>query len=291
MVSMSNSLSYNRLYFRRPIWTPENQRLWGILLSTTSVVLMVVLLSMRWSARISPERINALIKTRYIAFLSQSTFPMKISPLAPEIAAPALAPKTTRPSETAAVSLPDNGILAALETVASQSITTAVEDALTDASRIGIITSAVEHVLGYPGINYHSTRTAKPLTLQNEIKVFRSHGEQINIPVPEVFHFASQNGNRDLQETSAIMETNEIDVKYCFERMNRFDPTFRGYLLLRFTIHPDGYVIPASIKFLKTDIKDPRVLDCIRKQLQRWRNFTPIAYEDGNFTVVRKYVF
>jgi hypothetical protein len=87
------------------------------------------------------------------------------------------------------------------------------------------------------------------------------------------------------------MEMNEIDVKYCFERMNHFDPTFSGYLLLRFTIHPDGYVIPASIKFLKTDIKDPRVLDCIRKQLQRWRNFTPIAYEDGNFTVTRKYVF
>ena len=149
----------------------------------------------------------------------------------------------------------------------------------------------MENVVGYPGLNYRSSRSEKPLTLQNEIKVFRSHDAQIQIPVPEVFRFASENGIRDLHETSAIMEMNEIDVKYCFERMNRFDPTFSGYLLLRFTIHPDGYVIPASIKFLKTDIKDPRVLDCIRKQLQRWRNFTPIAYEDGNFTVTRKYVF
>jgi hypothetical protein len=291
IVSMSNSLSYNRLYFRRPIWTPENQRLWGILFTVTMLVVSTLMLSMRWSARISPERINALIKTRYIAFLSQSTFPRKISLPAPAVVASAIAPKTTKQSGTAITSLADNGILSALDIVASQPISIAEGDALADAPGIGIITSAVEHVLGYPGINYRPLRTAKPLTLQNEITVFRSHGEQIQIPIPEVFHFASENGNRDLYETSAIMEMNEIDVKYCFERMNHFDPTFSGYLLLRFTIHPDGYVIPASIKFLKTDIKDPRVLDCIRKQLQRWRNFTPIAYEDGNFTVTRKYVF
>lgn len=165
------------------------------------------------------------------------------------------------------------------------------EENLIYAYGMGVITSAVENVPGYPEINYRSSRSAKPLNLRNEIHVFKSHGEQIQIPLPEAFHFASENGRRDLQETSAVMEMNEIDVKYCFERVYRFDPSFKGFVLLRFTIHPEGYVIPASIKFLKTDIRDPRVLDCIRKQIQRWRNFPQIAYEDGNFTVTRKYVF
>lgn len=286
---MNRSPSYRQLYFHRPIWTSENQRLWGILFTVTLAVISTLLLSMRWSARISPERINFQIRNRYISFLSQSTFSMKLAPPAPTPAASTAG--VDRAGSASASSRGTGGSTEKTSPSTGKSSSATDGSDLADAFGLGIITSAVENVLGYPGLNYRSSRSEKRLTLQNEVKVFRSHNAQIQIPVPEVFRFASENGNRDLHETSAIMEMNEIDVKYCFERFSRFDPAFSGYLLLRFTIHPEGYVIPASIKFLKTDIRDPRVLDCIRKQLQRWRNFTPIALEDGNFTVTRKYVF
>ena len=285
---MNSSSGYRRLYFHRPIWTPENQRLWGILFTVTLVVLSTLLLSMRWSARISAERTTAQIKSQYISFLLQANFSLKPASSSAVTAMPSR--PATKPDQAMATegigSSTENGSSAGNSTASA-----AMGNDLAASFGLGIITSAVEAVPGYPGLTYRSSRSAKPLTLQNEVKVFRSHGEQIQIPVPEVFRFASENGNRDLHETSAIMEINEVDVKYCFERFYRFDPSFSGYLLLRFTIHPNGYVIPASIKFLKTDIRDPRILDCIRKQLQRWRNFTPIALEDGNFTVTRKYVF
>ena len=288
---MSHSVNYTRMYFHRPVWTAENQRFWAILVVVGLLLMTLVLLSMRWSARISPEQINKLIKTRYISFLSQSTFPMKYdSPEVEKDESSTLLDKSI-PIGMASESTQSSGITGGkADSVASQSASGFGND-LIYAYGMGVITSAVENVPGYLGINYRSSRYTKPLTLRNEIQVFKSHGEQIQIPLPEAFHFASENGRRDLQETSAVMEMNEIDVKYCFERVYRFDPSFKGYVLLRFTIHPEGYVIPASIKFIKTDIRDPRILDCIRKQIQRWRNFTPIAYEDGNFTVTRKYVF
>ena len=289
---MNGSSGYRRLYFHRPIWTPENQRLWGILFTVTLVVLSTLLLSMRWSARISAERTTAQIKSQYISFLLQANFPMKPASSSAATAMPSS--PAAKPDQAGLKTMVTEGIKSSTEksiSAGNNSASAGEGDDLAASFGLGIIASAVESVPGYPGLTYRSSRSAKPLTLQNEVKVFRSHGEQIQIPVPEVFRFASENGNRDLHETSAVMEMNEIDVKYCFERFNRFDPSFSGYLLLRFTIHPDGYVIPASIKFLKTDIRDPRILDCIRKQLQRWRNFTPIALEDGNFTVTRKYVF
>ena len=87
------------------------------------------------------------------------------------------------------------------------------------------------------------------------------------------------------------MEANEIDIKYCFEKYARYDPSISGDLSISFAIHPDGFVIPASVKITKSTIRDPRISDCVRKQIQRWRNFIPLAYENGNFKITRKYVF
>ena len=114
---------------------------------------------------------------------------------------------------------------------------------------------------------------------------------EINIPIPKTIQIASQNGSRDFYETIATMEANEIDIKYCFEKYARYDPSIAGDLSISFSIHPDGFVIPASVKITQSTIRDPRISDCIRKQIQRWRNFAPLAYENGNFKITRKYVF
>ena len=156
---------------------------------------------------------------------------------------------------------------------------------------IATIGSAVKGVPGYTGRNYGAIRREKKLSYRNEVKIFRSHQNHIHIPIPETIQLASQNGSRDFHETIATMEINEIDIKYCFEKFARFDPSISGDVSISFSIHPDGFVIPASVKVTKTTIRDPRIVDCIRKQIQRWRNFNRLAYEDGNFTVTRKYVF
>jgi len=156
---------------------------------------------------------------------------------------------------------------------------------------IATISSAVEGVPGYTGRDYSVTHREKRLSYRKPVKVFRSHQDNIYIPIPETNQFASQNGSRDFYKTIAIMEANEIDIKYCFEKIARYDPSLSGDVSIRFTIHPDGFVIPASVRVTQNSIYDPRIADCIRKQIQRWRNFERLAYNDGNFTVTRKYVF
>jgi hypothetical protein len=156
---------------------------------------------------------------------------------------------------------------------------------------IATIGSAVEGVPGYAGGNFNKIRREKRLSYRKEVKVFRSHQDKIVIPMPETIQLASQNGSRDFYETIATMEANEIDIKYCLEKYTRYDPSITGDISISFTIHPDGFVIPASVRITQSTIRDPRIAECIRKQIQRWRNFVPLAYEYGNFTVTRKYVF
>ncbi|GAB4372459.1 MAG: hypothetical protein Kow0042_15770 [Calditrichia bacterium] len=153
------------------------------------------------------------------------------------------------------------------------------------------ITAALEGVGGFSGLPETAQRYEKYLSFHDESRYLEQLKGPINIPRPETIQFASKNGTRDLQETTAIISLNEDDIHYCIERFIRYDPTFSGDILVSFTIHPEGYVIPSSIKFLKSNISDVRVLKCIKQSIQRWRNFPRIALEEGNLTVTRKYVF
>jgi hypothetical protein len=283
-----NLVDIQRLYFRRSIWTTENQRFGLILAGAFLLLIPLNLFLMHWSYRISHEYIAQHIKTNYIAFLAHSK-------------------KTTLPVSVQRTILSDISKIKRRKSAASKPVgpSTAVSSISglneapdlatelyhTDSLGLTAITSAVEETAGYPGMERHQPRQEKFMDLQNRKRIFRTRDNRISIPIPEVLHFASRNGMRDLQETTAILEINEADIKYCFEKVAKYDPSFSASVLISFTIHPDGYVIPATVKIIKSNIRDPQILDCIRKQIQRWRNFTQIAFEEGNFTVTRKYIF
>lgn len=98
-------------------------------------------------------------------------------------------------------------------------------------------------------------------------------------------------GVRNYDQTISIVNTNNRSLKYCFRRILRNDPAARGYVQLRFTIHPEGYVDRDSIRILKTDIKDRRVLQCVTRAVSRWRNFPQVPYENGEYSITQKYIF
>jgi hypothetical protein len=243
---------------------------------------------MHWSYRISHEYIAQRIKTHYIAFLAHSK---KTAP--PESVPQNVLPEFAVIKKEKATASKLAGVSAAAHSISRSDIEAdaATEIYRTDSLGLATITSAVEDVAGYAGTERHQPRQEKFIDLQNRKRIFRTRDNRISIPLPEVLHFASRNGMRDLQETTAILEINESDIKYCFEKVAKYDPSFSASVLISFTIHPDGYVIPASVKIIKSNIHDPQILDCIRQQIQRWNNFTRIAFEDGNFTVTRKYIF
>jgi hypothetical protein len=278
-------IDYETVFFRRPLLTDENIRFGSILLALIFSILPLHFLLFSWFKHLPVSRIQENIRKEYVAFIAQSVnITKQLDGPDPVPSAEVYQQNVGQANEKTAPSQNKTG---------EKRSATDVMDLIAETDKMGIATiaSAVESTPGYPGYNNMTDRIEKPLSLKNPVTVYRSHQEHIHIPIPERIQFASQNGNRDLFETTATMEMNEIDIKYCFEKVARYDPSLSGDLLVTFTIHPSGHVIPASVKVIKSNIRDPRIIDCIRKQIQRWRNFKPIAFEDGNFTVTRKYVF
>ncbi len=296
--------NYQKIFFRRPLWSADNRRLWSILAATGTLTVLLTLFSTHWAKNI-PSRILAdQISKEYKSYLAQVISAPGEGPAVPADTAGQLSAdkQAEIKPQLAAEAEPLSKTIRKINPSRSAYHDQLEEREETDGYRyllrpeagsVAAVTSAIEGVAGYAGLGKpgQRSRREKPLSLSNEEEILQRYEKQINIPLPERMHFASQNGNRDLHETTAVMELNETDIRYCFEKYSRFDPTFKGDISISFTIHPQGYVIPSSIKIVRSNIDDPRVLRCIKKSIERWRNFPQIALEDGMFTVTRKYIF
>ena len=282
---MNAPFDFKATYFRRPVFTEDNIRFGSILLVLSLLILITQVTLVDWFKNMPAAKLRENIRSNYIALIAENIPPAAVPQETEEIDFIQTVPETTTGRQ-------GPGTESTVE-AKTELRGTDISDLVDETSSMGIATiaSAVESATGYSSDRYMKDRQERPLRLLPEVTVFRSHQEHIHIPVPERIQFASQNGNRDLFETTATMEANEIDIKYCFEKFARYDPSLSGDLLVKFTIHPDGHVIPGSVRVINSNIRDPRIINCIRKQIQRWRNFKPIALLDGNFTVTRKYVF
>jgi hypothetical protein len=267
--------------------TQDNIRFWSIIAVVALIYSTLAINSVDWATNLSSEKIVREIKREYQAFLLDLEVEY--------VTIDANLTNRTDPWSQSKLGYLQDIVMPRVERELGAALNIGKSSGLSGDIfgnlEIEAIASAVRSVPGYSRIGRYRPRQERYLSLEKKVPVYRSHEDRINIPIPETISFASNNGIRDINETSAIMELNELDIKYCFESMARFDPSFSGSILVSFTIHPDGYVIPASIKIIKSNINDPRILQCIERSIRRWRNFTPIAYEDGNFTVTRKYIF
>lgn len=291
---MDNTFDYKKTFYRRPIYTRDNVRLWTILSVVAVTVILFVSGSLDWVRHFPEQILQKKIKREYIAFLLSQKYPVKKQNTEES---------TSSEKDIIAESSTDKPVERATRnrsyrkrTSGKRKSTTARRDILKyvirpEESSVETITAAVENTPGVAAFGGVIFRNERPLSLASAEEVTKRAETPINIPPPTIQKFARHNGKRDLYETTAVMELNEHDIRFCFEKYARYDPTFTGDVVVSFTIHPKGYVIPSSIKIIKSSIRDPRVLQCIKQSIRRWRNFPRIALTDGNFTVTRKYVF
>ncbi len=304
ILGMKRDYNYRKIFFRRPFWTDDNRRFWSILILSTLVIVLLCCNSINWASHISTTKIIKKVERNYIAFLSKAGWER---PARLEFAENNSAGKGK--VEVEAQILPDKVLKKELllkDKPSAARYRSSVRarrakkgggfDARPDLAAderllMAPITAAVSAVPGFAGLPVGEMRAERSLELSNGKDVASLSENPIQIPKPELFQQPHPNGHRDLWETTAVLDANETDIRYCFERYSRFDPTFKGDLVVSFTIHPDGHVIPSSIKIIQSNITDPRIIRCIKKSIQRWRNFPKIALENGNFTITRKYIF
>ncbi len=302
---MKKTFDYHKEFFHRPFWTPANQRFLFILVVVFLFALSTTFLLMQYVSFLPEVLLRQNIKEKYITYLSNIY--MNVKPTAPPTPSVPEA-RIIRKAETATPAAPPRPTVArALKKVKpprrSQPATTTPEVTALQKGRVGgtnpLVARAIEAAPGLiqpsqsqplftPSATYRrkaeSYEIAKAITGAYE-------GVDYSIPPPEYTDFEIAQGYRNEEEIIMAVNGKKKYIRYCINKFHRNDPSIRGNIVVKFKIHPDGYVIPSSIKIVESDIPDPRVLRCIKRVISRWRDFPKVAYEDGIYTITQKYVF
>lgn len=329
MMFGKRNYDYFKVFFHRPIWTELNVLFWKFLSISTIVFLCLTLLSVRYYNKYPVHRIDYHIKQNYlnriVSFYGKSPQPQEVEPAPPTNLAKAKFPEklhvdetveqaeveTESLVETEADTAPEKPVRSRVsggkgapyitgnipdlqkkydETVVG-TLNSASETSADMVSAIGSIPSLVKPS---PTTRYSPTDpyNARKKAYDSSVKeLSRVDNDNIDIAKSEFTDFEIATGTRDYENTIATANENKKYVKQCIDRITRNDPTMQGNLVVKFNIHPEGYVIPASIRVVESDIKDMRILNCIRRTIRRWHNFPPVPYEQGEYSITQKYVY
>ncbi len=305
---MKRSAKTSDVFFKRPFWTASNRRFFSILAITMVVEITAIQLSVEKFTRISPSS-NQVLKEKYYAILMKNRDNEIQLPVhdgwfsTPENPKPAAEAKTNRkktmvPPETA-------GAIARLLYPRTQSnqqndaaTTNVVKILGSKAAHRTALKAAMEKIPGRIDPPSRKIRTPLETLLsrkkdsEQNIKIFeRFRKGKVSMAPPGFTDFDIPSGYRTQKQTLVTINENSQFIRYCLEKFFAGDPTVKGNIVVKFDIHPNGYVIPESVRIIQSDIADPRVIRCIKKNIRRWRNFPKVAMEMGDYTITQKYVF
>jgi len=314
---------YTKVFFRRPIWTEGNVRILMFLVPVAFVLFMLTFFSVRYFSSYPEYRIQSQIKQKYIARVvaeyansEQPVLPQRNEPInlsiygidvsdledddsdiieavsdaireenrdeSPIKGKPRVRKRTALAEEKKAEY--DQSLSSFLKTPSQTSLV--VQNAIQNIPNI-ISPGASER---YSPLQPYNTRKK---AYESGTRQLTANGEGSNIDIAsaEFTDFEIVKGLRNYEETITIAKDNQKFVKHCIERAFRDDPTVRGNIEVKFNIHPEGYVLGESVRILKSDVKDVKVLKCIKRTIRRWRNFPRVKYENGEYVITQKYIF
>lgn len=127
---------------------------------------------------------------------------------------------------------------------------------------------------------------------EENIKKFEvKDDKEIHIAKPSFTDFEVPQGYRSFEETITVGSESKKFIERCLERYFRIHPRFRGKIIVKFDVHPEGYVIDGTLKIEYSDIEYDPILDCIRKSIYRWVKYPAVAENRGIYSVTQKYIF
>lgn len=321
--------NYFKVFFRRPILTELNVLFWKFLAVSAIILFSLTLLSVRYYNKYPVNRLTYQLKQTYLSRIVSFYEKFEITP--PELTEPEYSttlagvtppessqmermteemdeaetevangenigrgkPSKGNPGGNAALQVtgkaPDNKNAYDPSMVAGLPGSAQSNASMQEA--IGSIASAVKPGEAMQLSPMEPYNTRKKAYESNTKVLFRAENENIDIAESRFTDFEITTGIRDYEKIITTANENERYVKQCIDRYYRNDPTFRGNMVVKFDIHPEGNVIPSSIRVVDSDIKDVRVLNCIKRTIRRWRNFPHVPYEMGEYTITQKYVF
>ncbi|GAB4180417.1 MAG: hypothetical protein Kow00108_16750 [Calditrichia bacterium] len=95
---------------------------------------------------------------------------------------------------------------------------------------------------------------------------------------------------RNPMEVSQVIKSNEPVIQYCFRKF-KYEMNRKYSIQVEFNIDHTGAVIPGSVKVIRTNITNPKLIKCITRAIARWKNFGEIEMTDYVYRVKQKWVF
>ncbi len=126
---------------------------------------------------------------------------------------------------------------------------------------------------------------------ERNIKEISRGDRNVEIRGTEFTDFEIISGIRNSDDILAVASENRKLIQHCVDKIYRLHPNSTGNIVVKFDIHPEGYTIPGSVRVIESNVSDPRVLQCFKRSIRRWRNFPRVAYEMGAYSMTQKYIF
>ncbi len=290
---------YRKIFFRRPYWTELNILFLKSLLVSIFIILPLLIIFVNYYNQYPNDRIRYQLKQNY--FVQIVKFYENKSPKAIEAKSAyiteivgdiVLPPLDTEVDTTIEATIPDSVFEKPVKEDDSEvaAFGTAPSRRSSIQNAINSIQSAVAP--GQTTANSPvSPYIARKKTYDSNTRKLNKENEEIGIPGTEFTDFDIVSGFRNQDEAIAVANENKKFVRHCIDKVYRNDPTLRGQMVIKFDVHPEGYAIGESIRVLESDIEDPRIMQCIKRSIRRWRNFPKVTYEMGNYSITQKYVF
>ena len=126
---------------------------------------------------------------------------------------------------------------------------------------------------------------------ERSIKEISRGDRNVEIGGTDFTDFEIISGIRNNDEILGVASENRKLIQHCIDKIYRLYPNSTGNIVVKFDIHPEGYTIPGSVRVIESNVSDPRVLQCVKRSIRRWRNFPRVAYELGTYSMTQKYIF
>lgn len=86
-----------------------------------------------------------------------------------------------------------------------------------------------------------------------------------------------------------VIHEHNAAIQDCYQQELKRQPSLRGRVIVRITIHPDGYV--REVELVGTSLRDATVIECILGKIRQWSDFDPVVPDQGEITIRQSYRF
>ena len=97
--------------------------------------------------------------------------------------------------------------------------------------------------------------------------------------------------NRSQNAVNKQIRLNEPQLNYCIHKHTRFTINTKLTITVIFKINNLGYVNRNTIKIIGTNIKDDKLIKCIKRVIATWKNFGEIDDKENTYLVRQKWIF